>query len=206
MQIDGMAKLLDSIRETGWSVWPGFLEEGLAEELSRESLCAWEEGEFRRAGVGRGAGLAIREDVRTDHVMWLCEGETTPCQQGYLDRLEEIRVALNRSLFLGLTDFEGHFAVYPPGGFYKSHLDRHQQTQDRIVTAILYLNPAWQPGDGGELKIWTTPGMKVGSFTTVEPRLGTLVCFLAGDFWHEVLPAKKTRASVTGWFRGNPMA
>jgi SM-20-related protein len=27
------------------------------------------------------------------------------------------------------------------------------------------------------------------------------VCFMAGDFWHEVLPAKKTRMSITGWFR-----
>lgn len=201
-QVNGLAKLIESIRETGWSVWPGFLEDGLAEDLSRESLCAWEEGEFRRAGVGRGTNLAIREDVRSDHVMWLSDGEPTPCQQVYLDTLDEIRLALNRQLFLGLADFEGHFAVYPPGGFYKPHLDRHQQTQDRIVTVILYLNSAWRPDDGGELKIWTTPGMKEGEFITVEPRLGTLVCFLAGDFWHEVLQAKKTRASVTGWFRG----
>lgn len=178
------------------------MEPGLAADLSRESLLAWEEGAFRRAGVGRGADLSIREDVRSDHVMWLREGEATPCQRTYLNTLDEIRVALNRSLFLGLVDFEGHFAVYPPGGFYKPHLDRHRGTQDRIVSVILYLNPAWQPGDGGELRIWTTPGDREGESITVEPRMGTLVCFLAGDFWHEVLPANRTRASVTGWFRG----
>jgi len=200
----GFEGLVEAIRESGWFVWPGFLEQGLAQDLSRESLWAWEEGAFRRAGVGRGHNLAIREDVRTDHVMWLRDGETTPCQRAYLETLDEIRLALNRSLFLGLADFEGHFAVYPPGGFYKPHLDRHRETRDRIVSAILYLNPAWEPGDGGELRIWTTPGEKEGEFITVEPRLGTLVCFLAGDFWHEVLPAKKTRASVTGWFTGNP--
>jgi SM-20-related protein len=181
---------------------PGFLEEEIAANLSRESLGAWEEGEFRRAGVGRGAGLVIREDVRTDHVMWLREGEMTPCQRAYLERLDDLRVALNRSLFLGLMDFEGHFAVYPEGGFYKPHLDRHRESADRIVSVILYLNPAWQPGDGGELRIWTTPGDKQGEFILVEPRMGTMVCFLAGDFWHEVLPARKTRASITGWFRG----
>lgn len=180
---------------------PGFLENEMAEELSRESRAAWKEGEFRRAGVGRGKDLVIREDVRTDHVMWLRDNDVTLCQQRYLDRLEELRVALNRGLFLGLMDFEGHFAVYPEGGFYKPHLDRHRETSDRIVSVILYLNPGWEKGDGGELRIWTTPGDKEGEFEIIEPRMGTLVCFLAEDHWHEVLPAAKTRASITGWFR-----
>lgn len=195
-------KLVERIHETGWCVLPGFLEHEVATDLSRESLEAWHEGEFRRAGVGRGTGLLIREDVRTDHVIWLREEEITVCQQKYLDRLEEMRSELNRNLYLGLFDFEGHFAVYSEGGFYKPHLDRHRESPDRLVTVILYLNPDWQPGDGGELKLWTTPGDREGDFVTIEPRMGTLVCFLAGDFWHEVLPAKKTRASITGWFRG----
>ncbi len=176
----------------------------VAADLSSESLSAWNQGEFRRAGVGRGKALVIREDIRTDHVMWLRSGELTPAQDSYLESLEEMRVALNRELFLGLMGFEGHFAVYPEGGFYKPHLDRHRESMDRLVTVILYLNPDWRPGDGGELKLWITPGRKDGEFITVEPRMGTMVCFLAGDFWHEVLPAKKTRASITGWFRGRP--
>lgn len=196
-------KLVDEIRRVGWCVLPEFLDARVAGDLSRESLGAWHDGEFRRAGVGRGQGLVIREDVRTDHVMWLVEGEMTVCQRTYLDQLEEIRKVLNRNLFLGLMDFEGHFAVYPEGGFYKPHLDRHRESVDRLVTVILYLNPEWKPGDGGELRIWTTPGEREGEFVIVEPRMGTLVCFLAGDFWHEVLPAVKTRASITGWFRAS---
>ena len=31
---------------------------------------------------------------------------------------------LNRDLFLGLEDFESHFAMYPPGAFYLKHVDR----------------------------------------------------------------------------------
>jgi len=180
---------------------PGFIETDVAAELSRESLAAWRDGEFRRAGVGRGENLTIREDTRNDHVMWLQDKYVGPCQQIYLDCLEKIRMELNRNLFLGLADFEGHFAVYPEGGFYKPHLDRHRGTSDRLVTVILYLNPDWKPGDGGELKLWTTPGEDSGEFVIVEPRMGTLVCFLSGDYWHEVLPAMKTRASITGWLR-----
>ena len=51
------------------------------------------------------------------------------------------------------------------------------------------------------MKLWTTPGDTEGEFVLIEPRLGTLVCFLSGDFWHEVMPARKIRASITGWFR-----
>lgn len=195
-------QLVDCIGEPGWCVLPEFLEVDVARALSQESLESWQEGGFRRAGVGRGENLVIREDVRTDHVMWLNPENVTPAQQGYLELLENIRIALNRNYFLGLFDFEGHFAVYPEGGFYKPHLDRHRESHDRLVTVILYLNENWQPGDGGELKIWTTPGEKEGEHVIVEPMMGTLVCFHSGDYWHEVLPAMKTRASITGWFRG----
>ncbi|MCB1133221.1 MAG: 2OG-Fe(II) oxygenase, partial [Verrucomicrobiae bacterium] len=65
----------------------------------------------------------------------------------------------------------------------------------------LYLNDGWQPGDGGRLRIWTEPGRQDGPCEWIEPRLGTLVVFLAGEYWHEVEEARKTRMSVTGWFR-----
>ncbi len=181
---------------------PDFLGADAAQGLWKESMDSWQEGEFRRAGVGQGENLLIREDVRTDHVMWLNEENTTPAQQVYFELLEKIRIELNQNFFLGLMDFEGHFAVYPEGGFYKPHLDRHRESRDRLVTVILYLNPNWQSGDGGELKIWTSPGEKDGEHLIVDPRIGTLVCFHSGDYWHEVLPAMKTRASITGWFRG----
>lgn len=171
--------------------------------LRAECQEAYESGEFRRAGVGRGEDLKIREDIRQDRVLWIDPNELSPERYGYLRVLEKLRLEINQRFFLGLFDFEGHFAIYPEGAFYKAHLDRHAGSKDRIVTVILYLNEDWQPGDGGELKIWTSPEGREGPFELVEPRLGTMVCFLSGDFWHEVLPAKKTRMSITGWFRGS---
>ncbi|OYV05090.1 MAG: 2OG-Fe(II) oxygenase [Verrucomicrobiales bacterium VVV1] len=164
-----------------------------------EEACA--QGEFRKAGVGRGRALEVREEIRSDQVLWLEPGTGSTEQLAYLAQLEVLRLALNQRFFLGLFDFEGHFAIYPEGAFYKPHLDRHAGTSERTITVILYLNPDWQPGDGGELKLWTTSGEKSGAFELIEPRLGTMVCFLAGEFWHEVLPAHKTRMSITGWFR-----
>ncbi|MCU0795956.1 MAG: 2OG-Fe(II) oxygenase [Akkermansiaceae bacterium] len=134
-------------------------------------------------------------------MLWLEDDAAGPATKLYLSRLDELRTAINRALFLGLFEYEGHFAVYPPGAYYKAHLDRHRGTSERVVTAILYLNEGWVPEDGGRLKIWTEAGKQDGPFEHVEPRLGTLVVFLAGDFWHEVEEARKTRMSVTGWFR-----
>jgi SM-20-related protein len=185
----------------GWAVMRGCL--GLEDSLRLRSECeaGCRDGAFKRAGVGKGTQRMIHEEIRRDEVLWLQVGEASVEQTVYLAWLETLRLALNQRLFLGLFEFEGHFAIYSEGAFYKPHLDRHRGTGDRIVTAILYLNPNWAPGDGGELKLWTTSGEKEGAFELIEPRMGTLVCFMAGEFWHEVLPAHKTRMSVTGWFR-----
>lgn len=188
----------------GWAVMPMSIssEEGL--HLKSECSASYADGAFRRAGVGRGDSLQVREDIRRDEVMWIEPGEASARQTLYLAGLETLRLALNERFFLGLFNYEGHFAIYPQGAFYKAHLDRHAGTRDRIVTVILYLNEDWKTGDGGELKIWTGADGRDGCYELIEPRMGTMVCFMAEDFWHEVLPATKQRASITGWFRQRP--
>ena len=196
-----MNGLLNALDQFGWAEFPGCLGEGDSLRLREECREAEQNGEFHRAGVGRGAQLQVREEMRGDKVLWLRTDAAYVEQSAYLAKLELLRLALNQRFFLGLFEFEGHFAIYPEGGFYRPHLDRHAGTQSRVVTAILYLNPDWKLGDGGELKLWTDTGEKCGPFVLIKPRMGTLVCFLSGDFWHEVLPAHKTRMSITGWFR-----
>ncbi len=204
MLLAPVEKFLNAMAEVGWAVMPMSLsgEEGL--HLKSECTASHADGAFRRAGVGRGDSLQIREDIRRDEVMWIEPGEASAHQTLYLASLEILRLALNERFFLGLFNYEGHFAIYPQGAFYKAHLDRHAGTRDRIVTVILYLNENWTTGDGGELKIWTSAEGRDGRHELVEPRMGTMVCFMAGDFWHEVLPATKQRASITGWFRQRP--
>jgi SM-20-related protein len=199
--VSPVEEFLNTLERTGWAVLPMSLDAVASRHLEEECSSRHEEGAFRRAGVGRGESLQVREDIRRDEVMWIEPGETSTHQAAYLAKLELLRLALNRRFFLGLFDYEGHFAIYPVGAFYKAHLDRHAGTRDRIVTVILYLNKDWQPGDGGELKIWTTPEGRDGRHELIEPRMGTMVCFMAEDFWHEVLPATRQRMSITGWFR-----
>ena len=194
-------ELLDGMDRHGWATMRDGVGDEDSRRLRRECQDACDLGAFHQAGVGRGDGKAIRTEIRSDRVLWLQPGAESVEQANYLAKLELLRLALNQRFFLGLLDFEGHFAIYPEGGFYKPHLDRHAGTSARVVTVILYLNPDWQAGDGGELKLWTNSGEPSGDFELIEPRMGTLVCFMAGDFWHEVLPATKERMSITGWFR-----
>lgn len=178
-----------------------FLKPEEAMGVLGECLEAWGAGEFAQAGVGRGEELKIREDVRGDRVCWLEPNSVGAATQAYRDRLEALRLTMNRRLFLGLQGFEGHFAIYPAGAFYKAHLDQHRGTSNRVVTAILYLNPDWELEHGGRLKLWTTPGRADGHHEWIEPRMGTLVVFLSADYWHEVEVAQRQRHSLTGWFR-----
>ncbi len=194
-------ELLDGMDRHGWATMRCGIRAEDSRRLRRECQDACALGEFHQAGVGRGDGSSVRPEIRSDRVLWLQPGAESVEQSGYLAKLELLRLALNQRFFLGLLDFEGHFAIYPEGGFYKPHLDRHAGTSARVVTVILYLNPDWQAGDGGELKLWTNSGEQSGNFELIEPRMGTLVCFMAGEFWHEVLPSAKERMSITGWFR-----
>ena len=190
--------LADALAERGWAVTPGFLTDAEAAALLAEGLAL--RADFHRAGIGRGADHQVAAQVRGDEVLWLDEHATAPAQRLYLDRMAELQVALNRALFLGLFSYETHVAVYPPGAFYRRHLDAfHGGGTGRTLSCVLYLNDGWADADGGHLRLYLD-GERSEPYVDVRPEAGTLVTFLSERFEHEVLPATRERASVTGWF------
>ncbi len=191
--------LIAGIAEQGYGVVADFLPPARVAGLRATCLAAWEGAEFRAAGVGRGVGLEVRPEIRGDQVLWL-EGSGDGPVARLWQSLEALRLGVNRALWLGLVEFEGHFAVYPPGAYYRRHLDRFRDTDLRTLTAILYLNEDWSGEDGGELRIYLA-GEAPAPYLEVRPEAGTLVAFLSGDFFHEVLPARRQRLAVTGWFK-----
>lgn len=186
----------DDVAQRGWSLQPGAIDADLVAALARECRARAAAGELSPAGIGRGDGQQVREGIRGDRIDWLEPGQAKPCDH-YLELMDALRLQLNRELFLGLEDFEAHFALYPPGAFYQKHLDRFRDDDRRAVSAVLYLNPDWLPGEGGELRLYLADG----ATHDVQPEAGTLVVFLSGDLPHEVLPASRERLSLTGWFR-----
>lgn len=153
-------------------------------------------GALRPAKVGRGDHSRLAPEVRGDFIAWLQQPEPG-AEQSLLAKLEDLRVSLNRALMTGLEDFQGHFAVYPPGAGYARHFDRLQGTDLRAISAALYLNDDWQPHDGGQLRMYLGGGRS----EDVLPVGGRLVAFVSERFEHEVLPSTRERMSFTGWFR-----
>jgi len=89
-----------------------------------------------------------------------------------------------------------HYALYPPGAGYARHRDRFRDDDARVLSCVLYLNHGWTSDDGGALRLYVDDRA-----IDVMPQAGTFVAFLAADFDHEVLPARRERASLTGWLR-----
>ncbi|OIO72274.1 MAG: 2OG-Fe(II) oxygenase [Zetaproteobacteria bacterium CG_4_9_14_3_um_filter_49_83] len=195
-------KIVDDLVATGLSVFDGFVSPLQQLSLSDEAVTMYQRGEFRHARVGRGEHKQLRPDIRNDHIHWLDTSAPTAIQAAYLGELEMLRLTINQRLFLGLFEFEGHYALYPPGSFYGVHYDRFIGAMDRVVTCILYLNQDWQAESGGALKVYAGEDHASAHFPVeILPQSGRLVTFISELFPHEVLPAQRNRLSLTGWFR-----
>ncbi len=191
-----LLRIVDDLAEHGWSQQNLFLPDALTHALAAECRQRAAEGELAPAAVGRGPFSEIREGIRGDHIQWIEPGQAPACDH-YLALMDSLREAMNRGLFLGLEDFESHFALYPPGAFYLRHVDRFRDDDRRMVSAVLYLNDDWLPEHGGQLRMYLDENLE----RDVVPIGGCLVVFLSGDIPHEVLPATRNRLSLTGWFR-----
>ena len=206
-------QIIDQIVEKKWAVTPDFLEEKLVKEISQELTLLYEKGDFRRAGIGKGADWQLQGEIRGDDVLWFDNEHLTTLQQLYFDKINELKNALNRELYLGFKDletsFECHFAVYQSDKFYKKHLDQfkknhqnHTQNTSRIISCVFYLNENWTKEDGGQLRIYHQENQPENeTFTDIIPCAGTLVCLYSEEIWHEVLPTKRPRQSITGWLK-----
>jgi SM-20-related protein len=192
MTPNSIAKMLG---DNGVCVCPDFLSANQLKETRNDLKQAHLEGKFKRAGIGHGA--ETQNAIRRDEILWLDREMATAAQQILWSKIDELKQAFNRSLFLGLTKFEGHYAVYPKGGFYKRHLDRFQDHSDRMISFVLYLNQDWQMQDGGHLRIYHDREAP----TDIDPLGGTMVCFLSADSEHEVLLNHAPRFSFSGWFK-----
>lgn len=197
---DVYQRIATSLEEQGWCVTAQFIPPLLVNQLAHEARVDWEAGQFRHAGIGRGADLQVRPEIRNDRVNWLDPANCSGAQRRYLNQLELLRRAINRTLYLGLFDYEGHLAIYPTGGFYRTHLDRFQNNSRRTVSTVLYLNNTWTEDDGGQLRLYTH-ATQPERHVDVLPIGGSLVSFLSDRFPHEVLPTGRDRLSLPGWFR-----
>jgi SM-20-related protein len=155
-----------------------------------------ERGDFAAARVGSLGKAQRREEIRGDFTCWLRE-PLFPAERALFERLDALRLELNRDAILGLFDLELHYAQYPAGAGYARHVDQPLGTTRRRVSLVLYLNADWEARHGGVLRLHESDSEALD----IEPVAGRLVCFLTPGREHEVLPARRERLSISGWFR-----
>lgn len=191
---------MDTLADDGWVVIDGLLPSGLPATLLDSARQAWHDGHFREAAVGHGTGKVHNPAIRGDAILWIEPDTTCPARQWFLAWADTMQRRLNEQLFLGLNNAEFHFARYPAGGGYRRHLDQHRGQPNRRISLVLYLNPEWQPADGGELVVYC-PANPEREIHRVVPQAGRLALFRSDIIWHAVQPALQPRWSLTGWFR-----
>lgn len=161
-----------------------------------EKIQSTQAHELKAASIGRGAEQQLNPDIRRDRIQWL-EEHNEPDGQ-YLELMTQLKNGLNRRLFMGLFDYESHYAVYQPGAFYKKHVDALKGSQNRILTTVFFLNPHWKEADCGELIIYDEQDNEL---ERIAPKMGHFVIFLSERFPHEVRQTLAQRNSIAGWFR-----
>lgn len=201
VRLDG---LIEALARDGYAVAPGLFDFGLVDRLLAAAELRESSGALARAAIGREAGRNLETGVRNVEACWLDSADTAEAE--FLNLAEQVRVSINRRLFLGLFEFEAQLLVYPPGGYYKRHLDSFAGARNRIVSLVAYLNRDWKEGDGGELDIWRTPTDEGAPAVTVAPCAGTTVLMLSEEIPHAVRPSAAVRRVIAGWFRVNASA
>ena len=198
-ELENLDRIADGLMLQGWMVIDAFFTRELTAALRRDCQALSMRGDLRQAAVGSAERRQIRPQVRGDDILWMQQPASTEPQRAYVDRFEQLRLTLNRTLQLGLFEFESHFARYAAGAFYARHIDQFRGDARRKLSCVLYLNENWKPEEGGELRFYLNGDG--AQFEDVLPNAGRLVVFLSGRFAHEVLPAMRERLSIAGWFK-----
>jgi SM-20-related protein len=197
---DRVAALVAGVADCGYAIVPDFLAAAATAALRARAQAAFAAQRMQPAAVGRADARVRDASVRGDAIAWLDDAPTEAAERALLATLDDIRRAVNAALFLGLFDFEGHYARYPEGACYARHRDRFRDQDTRTLSFVLYLNERWPEDAGGALRLYVDDAHSID----VVPREGSAVAFLADRFEHEVLPATCPRWSFTGWFRRRP--
>ncbi len=192
--------LIDGILTDGYGVVDTFLNASETTALATRLHQRRQAGQFRPAGIGN-ERIAVETTIRGDEILWLDSATATSEEAAFLERIDQFMQHVNQTCYLGLRDSEFHYALYPPGTFYKRHLDQFRSDSRRKLSVICYLNADWQPADGGQLVLYLPQPDGTERPRSVLPAGGRLVCFESDRLEHEVLPASRARLSLTGWLK-----
>ena len=201
-------RIVAGVRQDGYAILPHVLGDATIAAMRARACRLDTAGAFVAAQTGRDPqARAGQASARGDRIAWLDATAPDPAEAPVVALVEQVGVACNRSLFLGIAEHELHYAIYPPGSRYARHRDRFRDDDARVLSLVLYLNDGWREAEGGALRLHLARSGEGNGAAHVDviPRGGTLVAFLSDTFEHEVQAATRERMSVTGWLRRRPL-
>jgi SM-20-related protein len=191
-------EIIQALNQRGWIVTDRAVPLASWTALLAKARELWKAGRFQASEIGQGTN-GRQPGIRGDAICWVQPGSALAQREFFL-WMARLRQVLNERFNMGLRNQEFHFARYPEGKGYQKHIDQHRGRNFRKISIVLYLNPAWDAADGGELCLYQPyqPDVEMQRFA---PMGGRLAVFVSGMIPHAVLPCKKTRWSVAGWLR-----
>ncbi|MDO4700674.1 MAG: 2OG-Fe(II) oxygenase [Moraxella sp.] len=147
--------------------------------------------DYKQATLTHGERL---ENIRGDSIRWI--DETTPIGMAYLASIDGLGRYFNQMLFTGIRRSEAHYACYPAGFGYQWHSDNPAGRDERVISAVFYLNDDWADSDGGHISLYD----KAGNLHQLTPKAGRLVLF-DSNLRHQVEITQRTRFSIATWLR-----
>lgn len=192
-------EIIRLLNQQGWAISDTAIAAAWREDLLAQARQRWDAGVFSGGEIGRSAQDSRQPAVRGDAICWV-PPDSDLAAHPFFVWMAGFRQVLNDRYGMGLRSQEFHFARYDSGAGYKKHIDQHRGTDHRKVSIVLYLNADWDSDDGGELCLYNPyqPDVEIQRFAPLGARLAV---FVSGVMPHEVLPARATRWSLTGWLR-----
>ncbi|MGP4864927.1 2OG-Fe(II) oxygenase [Psychrobacter sp. T6-5] len=180
-------KQLDTFVTDGWLVIDNVFDDTALLALQAESGFI----DYRDAELTAGVRIS---DIRGDRIRWITENFFAGYY--YLQSINALASLFNRSLFAGIRHSEAHYACYPTGFGYQWHSDNPAGRDERVISAVFYLNDNWETTDGGALEVVD----KHGVHHEVMPVANRLIIF-DSDLQHQVQIAHRQRYSIATWMR-----
>lgn len=147
--------------------------------------------EYRQAHLTHGERESA---IRGDSIRWI--DESCPVGSAYLGAIDELGRYFNATLYTGIRSSEAHYACYPSGFGYKWHSDNPKGRDERVISAVFYLNDNWTADNGGAITVVD----KTGETIQLLPQLNRLVVF-DSNLLHQVEITNRTRFSIATWLR-----
>lgn len=135
-----------------------------------------------------------RQSIRGDDIRWI--DEDCPIGMDYLGSIMSLAEYFNQALYAGIRRSEAHYACYPAGFGYQWHVDNPKGRDERVISAVFYLNDDWSDTDGGEILVID----KQSQQQILTPKANRLVIF-DSNLRHQVNITNRRRFSIATWMR-----